>query len=147
MTTAQGPLLLDTNVVLHLVRGNDYGRRIDEAHNLHGRAERPLISIVTWGELLAFAKNHGWGVPRMDTLLKVVRQLVVVDITVEIVEQYAIIRDFLWKRGATCGDNDAWIAATAAAMSAVLITTDADFDPLGAEIIQLSRFVLTPGQP
>jgi len=33
--------------------------------------------------------------------------------------------------GRTVRDNDTWIAATAAATNAVLLTTDKDFDPLG----------------
>ena len=69
MSNARELLLLDTNVVLHVVRGNEIGRRVDSLFHIRHRADRPLISIVS-------------------------------------------------------------IAATAAAASAHLITTDADFDPL-----------------
>jgi tRNA(fMet)-specific endonuclease VapC len=93
MTTA-GPVVLDTNVLVQLARWNDYGRRIDAKHNLLQRTDRPLISVVTTGELLAFATNHGWGQARITALNALVQQFVIVEVTPEIVERYATIRDF-----------------------------------------------------
>ncbi|XYH97447.1 hypothetical protein ACMHYB_58460 [Sorangium sp. So ce1128] len=54
-----GLVLLDTVVVLYLVRGNDTGKGIDAAIRLSARAERPLISIITVGEALGFAQYRG----------------------------------------------------------------------------------------
>jgi len=43
------------------------------------------------------------------------------------------------------GKNDLWIAATAIAFSATLLSTDADFDPLHPTFIRLER--LAPNSP
>jgi tRNA(fMet)-specific endonuclease VapC len=144
MTAPSGLVVLDTSIVLYLTRGNDHGQRIDAKYNLRTRPDRPMISIVTLGELLGFATYRGWGQARIDELEDIVRELIVVDINEAIVKKYALFYDFLLKNGRKVGQNDIWIAATAAATSATLITTDADFEPLDGEHLQLSRFVLDP---
>jgi tRNA(fMet)-specific endonuclease VapC len=59
--TVPGAILLDTNVVLHVVRGSEVAARIDAAVQLRSRAERALISVVTVGEALAFARQPWLG--------------------------------------------------------------------------------------
>ncbi|MBI4705696.1 MAG: PIN domain-containing protein [Deltaproteobacteria bacterium] len=131
MTAPPDLLLLDTSIVLHLVRGNDLAARIDKAYDLRGRAERPLISVVTVGEAHSFATRLGWGIPKRGVLDELLRELVVVDIQHgAVLRKYAEIDVFLKKHGRTVGDNDTWIAATAAAFGALLLTADKDFDPL-----------------
>jgi tRNA(fMet)-specific endonuclease VapC len=127
--TDSGLLLLDTSVVLHLIRGKATGEAIDRAFGLRARPDRPLISIITVGELLAFARQRGWGGARIDRLKTAVEELVVVDVRNQsVMDRYAEIDTFLVRRGNPVGDNDVWIAATAAAAGAVLLTTDRDFD-------------------
>lgn len=129
--TQSGLLLLDTNVVLHLVRGKATGEAIDRAFGLRSRPDRPLISIVTVGELLAFARRLSWGAKKVEALQLLTRELVIVDIQNRtVLEQYAEMDAFKTKHGHGIGDNDLWIAATAAAAGAVLLTCDQDFDPL-----------------
>ncbi len=53
MTAPSGLVLLDTNIVLFLVRGSDFGRRIDAEYNLLQRPDRPLISVVNDFDALA----------------------------------------------------------------------------------------------
>jgi len=60
MTTPAGPILLDTNVVLQVVRGSEVATRIDAAVQLRARPERPLISVISVGEALAFAQRRNW---------------------------------------------------------------------------------------
>jgi hypothetical protein len=76
----EGLLLLDTTVVVHLARGREAGRRLDERYGLRARREKPLISIVTVGEMLAFAKRRSWGDEKTKRLVDLARELVVVDI-------------------------------------------------------------------
>jgi tRNA(fMet)-specific endonuclease VapC len=52
-------LLLDTSVILHLLRGKATGLAIDTAYGLRTRAERPLVSVVSVGEILSFATQRG----------------------------------------------------------------------------------------
>ena len=144
MTALSGLVLLDTNVVLFLVRGNDFGRRIDAEYHLLQRRERSLISVVTVGELLGFARYRSWGEGLVAELRAFIAELVIVDINEAVVERYALFHDLLLKNGKHAGQNDIWIAATAAVASATLITTDGDFEPLAGEHLKLSCFVLEP---
>jgi tRNA(fMet)-specific endonuclease VapC len=131
VSNARELLLLDTNVVLHVVRGNEIGRRVDSIFHIRHRTERPLISIVSIGECLALARHWNWGAAKLSLLEELLRELVIVDIqSREVLDRFAEL--YTWSRahGRALGDNDLWIAATAAAASAHLITTDADFDPL-----------------
>lgn len=146
MTAPEGPVVLDTNVVLQLVRGNEFGRALDAAFRLQARPIRPILSIVSVGELLAFAKRRAWGADRIDKLNQNIKQFVVFDINRAIIEHYAAIHTFLVGSGRTVGDNDVWIAATAAATSARLITTDKDFEPLAGMFLHVSVFALHPGK-
>lgn len=144
MTIPSGLVLLDTNIVLFLVRGNDFGRRIDAQYNLLRRPDRPLISVVNVGELLGFARYRSWGEGLVAELRAFLDQLVIVDINEAVVERYAFFHDYLLKTGKHAGQNDLWIAATASVASATLITTDGDFNPLAGEHLKLSRFLLDP---
>ncbi|XXY55077.1 PIN domain-containing protein [Sorangium sp. So ce269] len=136
-----GLVLLDTVVVLHLVRGNDTGKRIDAAIRLSARAERPLISTITVGEALGFAQYRGWGPDKTERLRAYLEQFVPIDINDEAVfDAYAAMHAYLVRNGRKLSDNDVWIAACARATSATLITTDKDFDPLHGEYIQRIYF-------
>lgn len=138
-----GLLLLDTSVVLHVVRGKATGEALDRAFGLRARPDRPLISIITVGELLAFARQRGWGSAKVDRLKELVEELVVVDVRSQsVLDRYAEIDTFMVKHGHLIGDNDVWIAATASAAGAVLLTTDRDFDPMHDRF--LSRVYFDP---
>lgn len=146
MSTVSGPLLLDTNVVILLVRGGAVGNAIDARFQLRARPDRPLISIVTAGEALAFARQLGWGAERVTRLRELVRELVAVNIdTQPVIDRYAEISAFLRQSGRTVGDNDVWIAACASAAGATLLTTDKDFDPLVGRY--LDRVLIDPKNP
>ncbi len=131
------PLLLDTNVLLHLVRGNEVGERIDRSFGLRTRTEKPLMSIVTVGECHAFAAYRGWGSEKKAALDALLHELVIVDINNgTVLRAYADIDAYLTKNGKTVGNNDVWIAATAKAAGALLLTTDTDFAPLDPKFIR-----------
>lgn len=136
-----GLVLLDTAVILHIVRGNETARRMDAAMSLSRRLERPLISIVSIGEALGFAQHRGCGEDKTTRLRALLEYLVPIDINSEIVlESYAAMHAHLVRKGRILSDNDIWIAACARAASATLITTDKDFDPLDGEFIQRVYF-------
>src|SRR6266542_6644163 len=123
MTTASRLLLLDTNVVIFLSRGGAIGQAIDARFQLRARADRPLLSVITLGEALAFAQFRNWGQPRIVTLSGLLREFVVVDITPRaVLERYAEIDSFLKRNGRVVADNDVWIAACASAADATLLT-------------------------
>lgn len=123
-------LLLDTSVLIHLVRNNRIGRTVESRFRLRTRAEKPLISIITVGEALAFARKLSWGNSRVEVLEELFSDLIIVDVADEIIALYAEMDHFLERTGRPIQQNDIWIAATAVATGSHLLTTDKDFDPL-----------------
>lgn len=138
-------ILIDTNILIHLVRDNWIGRSIDSRFGLRGREKRPLVSVITIGEALALAKKLSWGPAKIAALEDLFWTLVVVDISDEILDLYAEVDFFLCRAGKPIGQNDIWIAATAIAAGAQLLTTDKDFDPLYPTY--LNRTWINPQQP
>ena len=146
MTTASRLLLLDTNVVIFLTRGGPIGQAIDARFQLRARTERPLLSVITLGEAMAFAQFRNWGAPKVGTLSSLLREFVVVDVgSRAVLERYGEIDSFLKRTGRAIADNDVWIAACASAADATLLTTDRDFDPLHSAY--LDRVWIDPRNP
>ena len=136
MTSPSTLVVLDTSVVVHLVRHNEVGERIDRDYGLTSRADRPLVSIVTVGEVMYLADYFGWGVEKKQVLRDLLSQLVVVDVGQgDIVSRYASLAAHARRNGLNIGDNDAWIAATAAAANACLLTADKDFDRIHPKFV------------
>lgn len=131
MSGASELLILDTNIIIHLIRGNEVARRVDAAFQIRHRPDRPLISVVTIGECLSLVRQFHWGAERIHALESLLSEFVVVDInTRPVLERFGEFHALTKSVGKTLGHNDLWIAATAAATGAHLITTDTDFDPL-----------------
>lgn len=133
MKTGEELFLLDTSILLHLIRDNALGRRIQRSFHLLERSQRPSISVITVGEALAFAKKLGWGTRKIDALESLLHQLVVVPVNADpVLRTYAEVDDLLQRAGKPIGQNDMWIAATAKATKTHLLTTDRDFENLPA---------------
>jgi len=130
-------LLLDTNVVVHLARGKAAGESIDRAFAIRARRERPLLSVVSVGELHSLARQWNWGEKKIALLRSLISELIVVDIQrAPILDRYAEIDAFCKAKGVQLGNNDTWIAATASATGALLLTGDKDFDPLDGPFLR-----------
>jgi tRNA(fMet)-specific endonuclease VapC len=131
-------VLLDTNVLVEIIRGSSLAEWIEAKYQLSSRPERPLISIVTVGEILALAKKFGWGDEKTRNLHDLIRQYVTVDISaLTIIDFYAQISYHLESTGQKIPQNDMWIAATAAAAQAVLLTLDKHLDRLTSVFIEI----------
>jgi len=76
----RAPYLLDTSVVLELVRSKELGRRISAQFDLDHAVHRPLLSVVSVGELMALASYRGWGDGKRRFLTGMLDTLVIVDI-------------------------------------------------------------------
>lgn len=136
--------LLDTSVILPLVRGNALGKHIDRRFGLQGSARRPFVSVVSLGEVRVLAKRNDWGEAKLRSLSNALDNLVVVDINHPSVIDAYVELDLVSQShpdGArNMGKNDLWIAACARAAGATLLTTDNDFthlipDHLDGEVI------------
>jgi predicted nucleic acid-binding protein len=135
MVTAIG-YLLDTNVIVAIIRGNDFGKRLDDVYALSSSISRSMISVVTIGEMLSLARQFNWGGPKRDKLQALLDEIVSIDINhPDILDSYAEIDHFSWQQGRKMGKNDIWAAATAAVSKATLLTTDKDFDHLHGKYV------------
>jgi len=129
--STRDPLLLDTGIVVLLCRGGEMGERLDARYAISARREVPLLSIISVGELLAFARNASWGGRKEARLHEILANLVIIGIDREpVLNAYADLSVHLKAAGRPIGQNDLWIAACARAAGAVLLTTDTDFDVL-----------------
>lgn len=72
--------LLDTNVLLALLRGNALGRRVEAKYPLKSSKTRALVSVVTHGEMRVLAKRNAWGPPKLEALQTALDSLVAIDI-------------------------------------------------------------------
>lgn len=120
-------VLLDTNIIIGYIR-----------KDVSCPPER-FISIITVGELKAFAIKSKWGAEKRLRLNKYLQTLQVLDIDEKISDIYAEIDAFsqglhpekkLTISSRNMGKNDLWIAATAYFFDIPLQTTDNDFDHL-----------------
>ena len=136
--------LLDTNILLGLAREAPWA---GWAYNRFRLADPDVISftsVVCVGEFRALAEKFGWGPKKRGRLDALLQELPAVSINEpDILTAYALID--AWSCGkpitapggaaptspaVTMGKNDLWIAATAHATGAVLLSTDRDFEHL-----------------
>ncbi len=141
MTGASGLVLFDTNILVHVLRESAVGKRAyEDAEQISG-TERPLVSVVTVGEMHSLAKQLSWGQKKVDAMGELLRNVVVVDINnAPIISRYADLDVWSLNRGRKMGKNDLWIAATASVTGATLMTLDADFDDLRPVHLTLAAY-------
>lgn len=145
--------LLDTNIVLTYIRDTDISRKLEEDLNLLSDINNLLISVVSVGELKSIAKQQNWGIRKVQKMLDVLQNFLIVDInTEEIIERYADIDAFSQGKlsgkkvkftSRNMGKNDLWIAATASVYGLELITTDNDFVHLDKAYLGLKTVILS----
>lgn len=138
---------LDTNIIIHLLRNDLTGLRIKQQYQLFTPNNQLVISIVSLGELKAFALQRNWGIQRLAALENILQLMIIADInSPDIIEKYAEIDSYSQSRLAhkpmptsarKMGKNDVWIAATASVLQIPLLTTDADFQHLNQVYLDL----------
>lgn len=140
--------VLDTNVLVHLIRGDATGLAINKDFALSTNIHSHVVSIVTHGELHTLANWRAWGPAKRAKLQTLLDDLVTIDIDEGLVNAYSEIDVASRKNphGAIeLGKNDLWIAATAKVFDATVLTTDADFDHLDQALVKHVRW-LAPGK-
>lgn len=123
--------LLDTSILLHMSRGDAFGKYVRGAFDLDNLIYRPLVSIVTHGEIWVLADRNKWGENKRAECRRILGHVLTEDLGQdEILNAYVTVNRVAAQHPGgkyNLGDNDLWIAATAAATGAVLLTTDKDF--------------------
>jgi tRNA(fMet)-specific endonuclease VapC len=125
-----GSFLLDTNILLALIRGKELGQRIDAKFGLRASLRRHVISIASQAEISVIANEREWGDSKRHALQLMFEHVVIVPIDGPLIDAYVQIsaKDKQHAAGArNLGKNDLWIAATALQTGLPLLTTDKDF--------------------
>ncbi len=137
MTSRSGLVLLDTSILVHLIRESPLGKHVMEQEQLRSRGEQPLICVVTVGEMLSLGRHWKWGGPKLARLDELLSELVTVDISSrDVLERYAEIDHWCRENGKKLSKNDLWISAAASTAGATLLTTDGDFGPLEGKFLE-----------
>jgi tRNA(fMet)-specific endonuclease VapC len=149
-------ILLDTNILIHLVRGNAIAQKVKE---YVGTINDPqlFVSVVNIAEAESLMLQWNWTAEKTESLKKTITSFIAIDIehnNKELLEAYISIDAYsqgktsspngepLKNSSRNMGKNDLWIAATAYAMNATLLTTDGDFDHLNESFINLKKYAL-----
>ncbi|WP_020605372.1 type II toxin-antitoxin system VapC family toxin [Spirosoma spitsbergense] len=147
--------LLDTNILLHLLRKSDLYKETDRRLALSNPENIIIISTVSKGELMALGKRNNWGEAKLVGLSSLMNRLIIVDIVAEnevMFEAYSAMDCYSQNtvtgdplpKGYTArkmGKNDLWIAATAYLTDATLVTTDGDFENLAIKHIRVEHIL------
>ena len=120
--------LLDTNILVHLVRADATWQQIRDRFDLLMTETRPILSPVTEAELRSLAYQWRWGEARFEQMRFYLGYFGRAPLeTPPMFESYALIDAFSERTGHSMGKNDVWIAAAAHVTGATLLTTDRDF--------------------
>lgn len=117
-----GRLLLDTNIVIAVLNGDEtIPPRLDAA-------EIVGISVAVIGELLYGAKKSHHVQDNINKIKRSVHRCSVFSVNEDTAEFYSTIKAELTKKGNPIPENDIWIAATARQNNLTLVTGDGHFD-------------------
>jgi tRNA(fMet)-specific endonuclease VapC len=124
---SQGKLLVDTNIISYIMKGDDRAKRYVQ----HLENKLLAISFITVGELYFWAEKNGWGERKRNTLEAALHNYVVIPYDNEIAKFYAKVATERERAGRRISCNDAWIAASALRHEIPLVTHNAkDFQQI-----------------
>lgn len=138
-------LLLDTNIVLNVIRAKDFAGIINFINPTDARL---YLSVVSEAELKSIAVRNNWGINRRALLDNFLEEVNIIEVNQLYVNVYAEIDAFSqksnpafpnydFKTPRNMGKNDLWIASLAALLSLQLVTTDADFNHLNNVFLEI----------
>ena len=110
---------LDTDTCVHWLRGKDSALK---ARLIALTPADVQISAVVRGELLVGAERSADPGATREDVLRFLDAFEVAPVDADVVRHYSLLRAGLEKRGESIGPNDLWIAATALAWAATLVT-------------------------
>jgi tRNA(fMet)-specific endonuclease VapC len=146
--------LLDTNIIIFCINNAGFDNWFDRTYRKP--ANDFIISVVTEGELRSLAIQRKWGGTKLRDMEMSISKFLIYPIKVQsIIHAYAQIDAFsqgklpeqplpVGMSARNMGKNDLWIAATANATGATLLTTDTDFNHLHSTFLDLNRVDIKP---
>ena len=138
------PDLLDSNIFVHLIRGDATGQLLKREYDLLLTEPPPAFCVVTQGELRSLTYQFNWGEDKKEQVGFLLNYFNAVPLeTAGVFEAYAAIDYYSKRMGIKMGKNDLWIAAVASVSKFRLLTTDADFDHLDPTFLTRVRIHYT----
>ena len=145
--------VLDTNLVLAFQKTNqNLIDKVVSENDLNGSDAYLIISAITKGELLSIALQNNWGEAKRQRLSQILESMIILDVGGDneiLLNAYAEIDAFCKKRhpikklagsAKPMGKNDLWIAATAMAAKATLLTADSKFQHIADVMISMKFY-------
>ena len=131
--TARLPIVVDTNVVSYIYRGDPIGRPYLDLI----RGYRPVISVQTYEEIVFGVMANNWGQARIRRLLRYVNaNYDIIESNSRLAVACARLRTESRRLGRELSTSDGWIAATAVLLNCPLLSHDRDFGELpGLEVV------------
>jgi tRNA(fMet)-specific endonuclease VapC len=114
-------LLLDTNIVIELFRGNQ------SVIDFLDKQEKIYLSTAVLGELYLGAYRSSNLSKKLQEIKNFLESCIVLYTDATTSDKYAIIKTSLLNRGKPIPENDIWIAATAMHYDMPLYTFDSHF--------------------
>lgn len=68
MKLAGDQLVLDTNILVHWLRGKDAGAKLRTDYALGARSPRPIVPVVVKAEIKSLALQFKWGTEKQGAL-------------------------------------------------------------------------------
>lgn len=121
MTPANGTFLLDTNVIIALLEGDDA-----VLSNL-GHASEVFIPAIALGELFFGAAKSGRLSENAAKVERFAADRAIVPCDLDIAREYGRLKQQLKQKGRPLLENDIWIAAAASHHQMTLVTRDHHF--------------------
>ena len=121
MTPANGRFLLDTNIIIALLEG-------DDAVLSHlDLAAEVFIPAVALGELFFGAAKSGRPSENTARVERFASGRAIVSSDIDVARECGKLKQYLKKKGRPLPENDIWIAAAAKCHGMVLVTRDRHF--------------------
>lgn len=136
--------VLDTNFLVHLIRGSETARNMIANHRLQDSDAFIILSVVTVAEIRVLSERNNWGNSKREIMEQLIEYATIVDISLIddlLMQAYVNIDVSSTASGNSMGKNDLWIAATASVAAAALITADGDFDHLNGPSLTVIKVV------
>jgi tRNA(fMet)-specific endonuclease VapC len=124
LTPATGRFLLDTNIIIALLQGDD-----GVLSNLDQAAE-VFIPAVALGELFFGAAKSGRPADNTSKVELFAAGRAIVACDLDVAREYGRLKQCLKERGRPLPENDLWIAAAAARHRLILVTRDRHFEEI-----------------
>ena len=113
-------LLLDTNIVSYLMRGDS--RAMDYRPHFEGKTL--AISFMTVGELYEGAYRRGWSEKKFSVLKEQIKMYLVIPFSPNVCQTWGRLR--AERKNRPISVDDGWIAATAITYNCPLVTHNPD---------------------